>query len=1022
MITHLHNRSSYSLLESTLSLNDIVQYAIKTNNKYAVLTDHNTMYKYYDFILLCKANNIIPILGLELDITINNITKPILLLAKSNIGYNNLIKLSSLINTNNSIDTNILKQYNNDLINIIYGENGHLEQYYNTNKLESILIEYKDIFNNYYYAMSNNENKYYLTMNNTIKQLCIKNNINTVFVNKNYYLNKEDNNIFKVINGIKDNKTINDNTLNISKENYIKDYIYLKDYYDIDDLEMTNTIINQCNYNISINKASLPTYTTNNTSKQLLINLCKKGLNKRLNNNINNIYTNRLNYELDIILKMNFEDYFLIVYDIVKYAKNNNIYIGPGRGSACGSLVSYCLGITHIDPIKYDLLFERFLNIERISMPDIDLDIPDNQRNIILEYLNNKYDNLHFCHIITFQTLKARQSIRDVSKVLDIPLNKVNMIIKTINNNSDISLLDIYNTNINFKRLIDSEDITQQMFNISLRLEGLPKNNSLHASGIVITKDIITNTIPIISINNEYNCTQYTMEHLEELGLIKFDLLGLKTLSIISSICNKINNIDIYNIPLNDNNTFNMLSNGDTLGIFQLESKGMKNTLKSLKPKDFNEVSACIALYRPGPMDNIETYINNRNNPNNINYLHTNLIPILKDTYNIIIYQEQIMQIAAIMANFTLTKADILRKAMSKKRIDLLIELKEEFIKGCISNNYTLELSNTIYNLILKFAEYGFNKSHAIAYGLLTYQLSYLKANFPLYFYQSLFDTCIGQPNKTIEYMIECHNIININKLNINESNTIYTINNNSLIMPLTIIKTISAPIANTIIEYRNNNGIYKDYLDFITKAYKLNLSIDNINNLINSGSLDCFNITRECMRQSLNNFITYAKLIIDENNHNPNTDLIKSVPIPSYNTGHDNEFTNGKLEYESLGFYLSFDPINSIKDKYKLDYKPIIKLTNSFTYIKGIGKIMNIKQYKDKNNKMMAFIECIDNTSKISLVVMSNIYSLYKEYILVNNYIIFEGFNDKVDSCLVKKLIVLDEKGDKYEQNSNSR
>ena len=1013
MITHLHNRSTYSLLESTLSIEDIVSYAIKHNNKYAVISDHNTMYKYYEFIKLCTKNNIIPIIGLELDITINNITKPILLLSKSNIGYNNLIKLSSLINSNTIIDEIILKQYNKDLINIIYGENGHIEEYYNTNLLETKLLEYKDIFNDYYYAMSNNENKYYLNMNNTIKNICNKHNINTVFVNKNYYLNKEDSNIFKILKCLKESKKIDDSSLIVSNENYIKEESYLNNIYDIDDLEMTNTLANQCNYEIEFHKASLPVYDPNINSKEYLVNLCKKGLYKRLNNNINDIYMNRLNYELDTILKMHFEDYFLIVYDIVKFAKKNNIYIGPGRGSACGSLVSYCLGITHVDPIKYDLLFERFLNVERVSMPDIDLDIPDNERRIIFEYLNNKFNKEHFCHIITFQTLQAKKVIREVSNVLNIPTSKVNMISKTIKANCKLSLKEIYKTNDNFKRLIDSEDITYNMFKICTKLEGLPKNRALHASGVIISKDIITNTIPIISINDEFNCSQYSMEYLEELGLIKFDLLGLKTLSIISGIVKQIKDFDIFKISLEDKNVFNMFSRGDTLGIFQFEGSVMRNLLRTIKPTDFNELATCLALYRPGPMLNIDQYIKNKNNPNNIKYLHNDLIPILKETYNTIVYQEQIMQITSIMANFSLSKADTLRKAVSKKNINILNNLKEEFINGCISNNYSLELSNKIYDLILRFADYGFNKSHAIAYGLLCYQLVYLKVNYPLYFYQSLFNNCIGAPKLTTEYIYECNNIININKIDINNSYLTYEIIDNNLIMPLILVKSISVNIATNIINNRDEKGPFIDYIDFIVRSKFLNLTKENIMDLIDSGTLDTFNVTRECMRQSLNYFLEYADLVTDKND--PSKYFLDSVERPKYVIADDNDFINGHNEYNSLGFYLSFDPINKIRELYDLTYKPIIKLGNSFTYIKGIGKIINVKQHKTKNNDMMAFVECIDNTAKISLVVMPNIYEINKEYLINNNYVIFEGKNDKADSCLVKKIIVINDKGERY-------
>ncbi len=1017
MLTHLHTRSYFSLLQSPTAIEQIVLKAKEYGYQSVSLTDFKTMHGTMAFLKSCKKHNIKPIVGLEIELLYDEIKAKALIISKTNQGMHQLFKLSTYIELNQVVEISKLQDYMEDNILIMYGEGGHFEEYFKDHdKLQLKLEEFKNDYQDFYMAISYNDGSYFKQMNDVLKSVCDRLEIETIALSKIYYINKEDNYLYKILKGVKNNLTINDKTLVVENNRYFRTKEEMQSLYDSKDLENTNKIAEMIDISLDSNITSLPKFKVKGdiSSKDYLIHLCQAGLKKRLNNKVTDIYVKRLKYELNVILQMNFEDYFLIVYDIVRYAKTVNIYVGPGRGSAAGSLVSYCLGITHVDPIKYDLLFERFLNPERISMPDIDMDLPDNRRNEIIDYVKDTYGKDHFANIITFNTMKARQVVKDVSKVLGIPLSKAEQVSKTIPSVLNMTLTKAYNEYLPFKQLINSDKALIEMFKVALKLEGIPRHTSIHAAGVVISDKNINEVLPLIdTINNSY-VTQYTMEHLEQLGLIKMDLLGLRNLTIIDEITNNINKIhefDIYKIPLNDKRTFEIVNSAKTLGVFQLESDGMKSLLKRLKPEKFEDIVACIALFRPGPMQNIPTFIENRYNPSKVEYLHQDLIPILKETYGIIVYQEQIMMIAQRMASFSLAKADILRKAMSKKNKEELESLSQEFIDGAIKNGYSLGLAKKLYELIMRFADYGFNKSHSVAYGLIAYQLAYFKANYPIYFYQSLLNSVINSELKTSEYIHESKKVINIIGVNVNISNSHYTVCEQGLIMPLTLIKTVTLNVTKIILEERNKSQ-FNDYYDFIVRVTAHKVSIKVLEMMISAGALDCFNLSRLTMIKSLKKVIDYADIIRIEKEDGPifNYSLVSK---PALIHAKDDKMRKGQKEKEALGFYYSVHPINELKKQHNIIDVPLIKIANSFKYIKGVGMIERVKQHKTKTGELMAFINISDDTSNIDLVVMPYLYKQHIEELVVNSFVIFEGNNDKENSCLVKKIEIIKTQGE---------
>lgn len=1009
MSAPLYIRSVYSLLSSMCDIDKTIELAKKYDYKYLGLVDRNVLSGAMAFKKACDKANIKPVFGLEFLFDLEELKYPVILYAKDDEGYQNLMKLSSYICTNDDalIDKEILDKYRKGNILCLQSDKMPLTKTIDLNQdIEEVLDRQKDIFGEYIVGLMDHDIAINRNRDVKLKPILKAHNVKTIALSRTYYLNEEDHEEYSILKCIRDKRLFEDSDKVADTGRHFLSKDEYDSLYDNDDLINTDLLASKSEVKMEY-KTSLPKYQTKNniSSKDYLISLCKEGLRRRLKNNISEEYKKRLEYELSVILKMHFEDYFLIVYDYILYAKKQGIMVGPGRGSAAGSLVSYCLGITDIDPIRYGLLFERFLNPERISMPDIDTDFPDESRGQVIDYVRDKYGIEHVGHIITYGTLKAKQVLRDVGRVLDYPNRDVDSICKMIPNALDMSLEKAYETIPLFKQKIESDERFRRLYKISKKLEFNPRHESTHAGGIIMSLKPLSDVVPLIRIENDIYSSQYTMEHLEELGLIKMDFLGLRNLSIISEICNEINKkeeFDIRNIPLDDKKTFELIDNVNVQGVFQLESSGMRNLIKKMKPKSFEEIAMTIALFRPGPMKNIPLFLENRSHRDKVKYLHPDLKPILQETYGIIVYQEQIMAIARKMAGFSYGKADILRKAMSKKKQKELERLYPDFIEGCIQRGYERKTAEDVYSLIMEFANYGFNKSHSIAYGLLAYELSYLKANYPLYFYKALLNGVIGSESKTYDYISEC---ININQkvkgISMNESELEYIIKDDQIIMPFTVCKDVGSISARKIIEERNIKP-FKDYVSTVTRLVNNSIDRNVIENLIYAGAFDEFKYSRHTMINALDNVLMYAST------HSNEISLIDGIDdSPIIEELKDDNIVLAENEKKVLGFYFTFNPIIAIKKKYNIETDNLYNLSISFGDVKGFGLIQRVKQHKTKNGQMMAFCDLVDDKGNLSLAIMPRIYEKYQSELVKGKYVYFTGKIERENSCLVKDMRV---------------
>lgn len=1016
MCVQLHVVSCYSLLQSSMSINKIIQSCIELGYDSVALCDMNVMHGAPDFYQKAIKNNIKPLFALQVKVKVDKYIVNLLLYAKNDLGYKALLKISTYVNTIEQIlEIDDLCAYSANLIIVLYSVDCVIEELLSRehyDELKLLLIQIQKRFSKFYGGICNNDNGLLKIRNIPYKRLLHSLKIKTVAISSIYYQYKEDELTYQCLCAMRKETTIDDKKMNVSLNRYFYSKELMKQYYDEDDLANTIQIKNECNVLWQLEKASLPIYKNKYqmSSKDFLIQLCHAGLKKRfMNQSIDLVYYNRLKYELDVIVKMHFEDYFLIVYDYVRFAKNKGIYVGCGRGSAAGSLVAYCLGITNVDPIKYDLLFERFLNPERISMPDIDVDFPDNRRDEVISYVKERYGDYKVAHILTFNTLGAKAVLRDVGRVLKINSRQIDVLCKLIGNKPKTTLKDTYQNEGNFRKMIDGNRELKRLFMIALQLEGLPRHYSLHAAGIILAKNVISEVCPLMKLDDQSVVSQYTMEHLEALGLIKFDFLGLRNLTIIDEILTNLEkdniHLDLNKLTLDDKKTYQLLQNVDTLGVFQLESDGIQALISKMQPKEFEDIVATIALFRPGPMENIPEYLQRRANPALIDCIHPDLTNILHKTYGIMIYQEQILQIAQKMAGFTLGKADILRKAISKKNEQELLKLQSDFVSGSINKGYALALAQKVFNLILKFANYGFNRSHSVAYAMIAYQMAYLKANAPLYFYCALLNSVIGSEIKTSEYLFEIRKRgIKILPPSVNYATSKYKIENNALRFPLSVIKGIKQNITNQIIEERKR-GQFIDFYECIARLSALKIGKNHLEALINAGAMDEYRINRATMINNLDEVIKYGDMILiyDDNNQlTINTQLTHKQPLKMVS---ENIILRSQKEKDVLGFYLSIHPIAKIREQYQIN----ICLQQLPRYVNQrvcfIGQINKIKQHRTKNGALMAFVEVSDDSAKFDLVIMPNIYEIYRNELIIHDYILVEGKIDKETSCLVQRL-----------------
>lgn len=971
MYTPLYVKTNYSLLSSLVTIEKLIELCKQNNLKSIAICDDD-MTSTMVFYKECQKNDIKPVIGL--DVKLDDLS--ILLYAKNYDGYKNLIKLSTK-KYDQKITIDNLKEYNQELICIL--------PYESRSKFE----ELKDIYEELYLGYQNKNEE------EVVKQYAK----NIVFLNKVLYISKEESTYLKYVNMIRDGKTISDDTTYYINDNH---YISEDEVISLSSnlgLNNTNNIIDKCNFEFKDNGILLPIYKVENgDSFEYLKNLSIKGLSKRLNNEMKTEYKNRLLYELNIINSMGFSNYFLVVYDFIKYAKKNGILVGPGRGSAGGSLVAYSLGITDIDPIHYDLLFERFLNPERITMPDIDTDFPDVYRDQVINYVTEKYGKKNVSGIVTFGTLGARLVIRDVGRVLNAESSDIDYLCKRIPQVTKQKLTDFYKNDKEFRNMINSDSKLKLLYQICNKIEGFPRHTSMHAAGIVMSEKELDEVIPLVK-NNDIYLAGFTMEHLEELGLLKMDFLGLKNLTTIMNVISDIEKgegikIDFSSIPFDDEDAIKLFQTADTSGIFQFESDGMRNFLRKLKPNNLDDIIAAIALFRPGPAVNIDTYIRRKHGEEEINYLHENLKTILSSTYGIIIYQEQIMQIANIMAGFSFGEADILRRAMSKKKKDVLKSEEERFIEGCKKNGYTEELSKEVYDLILNFANYGFNKSHSVAYSIIAYRMAYLKSKYPKYFFSNLLSSVIGSESKTKEYIDEARRLnLKILPPNILKSTNHYTVEKDGIRFPLSNIKNVGIVTCNDILSKRDN---FKDIYECISKILSKNVNKKVLEALIDSSCFKDFGYNVKTLNENLDNLINYANLAKDLDES-----LILKPEIEI-----KEEYAKEVLmerEKELFGFYLSNHPTTSYKAKYKVINLNEIEMYFNKT-IDIIVLVDRIKEITTKKSEKMAFISGSDETDSLDLTLFPFIYEKYD--IKKGNILLVRG---KVERRMDRYQLVVD-------------
>ncbi|PIR95169.1 DNA polymerase III subunit alpha [Candidatus Falkowbacteria bacterium CG10_big_fil_rev_8_21_14_0_10_37_6] len=1024
--THLHVHTHYSLLDGLIKPKDLVKKVKEDGATAVAVTDHGVMYGIIDFYQACLKEDIKPIIGCEVYVAPNGRHNKrakadeknyhLVLLAKDNIGYKNLIQLVSKAHMEGfyykpRIDDELLAQYKDGLICLsgcLGSEIPTLILSGQDDKAREKILYYKSLFgqDNFYLEIQHHPN---LRGQDYVNQALIKLSkelyVPLVATNDAHYLNKEDDEAQDVLLCLQTKRkkkevsrmTLLGNDLSIKPAKQM-----IEDFKDVPEaIENTNKIADMCNVKITLGEYQLPVFQVPEgmNDESYLEKLCQEGFKKRYGADYEQAdeeKRNRMEYELSVINKMGFASYFLIVADFVNWAKNNDIVVGPGRGSAAGSFVSYLLNITNLDPIKYDLVFERFLNPERISMPDIDLDFADIRRDEVIRYVESKYGKDHVAQIITFSTMAARASVRDVGRVLDYPYDYCDKISKAIPMFTSIEdALKLPE----LKNMYAEEEGVRDIIDTAKKTENIIRHASVHACGVLITKDPVTEYAPaqyISSSDHDAIVSQYSLHPVEDLGLLKMDFLGLKNLTIIESALNIIKNtrgvdLDIDKIPLDDKSTFELLQKGETTGVFQLESAGMRRYLKELKPTEIEDIIAMVALYRPGPMEWIPDYISGKNGKKKPYYLHKKLEPILKKTYGVAIYQEQVMQMARDLAGFSMGEADVLRKAVGKKIAKLLAEQKIKFIEGCVKNGIPSELAREIFAFIEPFAGYGFNRAHAACYGMIGYQTAFLKAKYPTEFMAALMTADQEDIDRVPVMIEECRKMgIEVLPPDINESFSDFTVvtggtaknmavksESKTIRFGLRAIKNVGAHITEVIIKERKENGPFSDVAQFLQRAQDKDLNKKSLESMIMVGAFDNME-ERGKLLANLEKMLEYSRNLASakKNKQDSLFSLAPELEIQSNITLFDAPPADKKdiLKWEKslLGLYISDHPFNEYEAVLANAIIPLHQLTSALSgeFVNVAGVISVIKKIVTKNNQNMMFVRIEDKVSNIELLV----------------------------------------------------
>lgn len=1064
--THLHLHTEYSLLDGACRIGEVVSRAKNMGQKSIAITDHGVLYGAVAFYKACKAEGIKPIIGCEVYVAprsrfdkvhgIDSDRYHLILLCKNETGYKNLLQLVSSawvdgFYTKPRVDRDILEKYHEGLIALsgcLFGEVSQRILQRNIDEAKETARWYRDVFGegNYYLEVQNHGMVEEQEVIDGVVAISRGLNIPMVATNDTHYCLKSDADIQRVLIAIQTNKVVGEeNALEFTNDEfYLKNGDEMAEAFADYPEAVSNTMViaEKCNFDFEFGVTKLPLFDAPiEDHKEFLKNECVKGL-ENIFGNINEKYMKRLEYELSVIDSMGFNDYFLIVADFIRFAKSENIPVGPGRGSAAGSLAAFALGITGIDPIKNKLLFERFLNPERVSMPDIDIDFCYERRGEVIDYVNHKYGTDRVAQIVTFGTLQAKAAVRDVARALGLPYSLGDTVAKQLSREfSDIN--NALSKNTDLKALYDSDENVKRIIDTASRIEGMPRHASTHAAGVVITRDEVCSYVPLAK-NGDQIVTQFTMTEIEQLGLLKMDFLGLRTLTVINDAVEEVKksepDFDISKIPLDYKGVFDEMSAGNTIGVFQCESAGMTNLIVNMKPERFSDIAAAIALYRPGPMFFIDTYLDNRKNPEHISYRTPELKEILDETNGCMVYQEQVMQVFRTLAGYSYGRADVVRRAMSKKKRDVMENEREIFINGLKGENGEIiiegavkrgideKTAGDVFSDMISFASYGFNKSHTAAYGLIAYQTAYLKVKYPKAFMAALLTSVIGEVSKTAIYINECERLnIEVLPPHVNHSTDRFSVNNQLIVFPLLGIKNIGRALIQKIVKDRAEQGRFKSFWDFCKRISGPELNRRALECLIKAGALDGLDLNRCEMLRNIDLAVEsaakensmYAGGQLDMFSVFGGEDFSSEPQFARCDELPKNEILN--FEKEVAGLYFSGHPLEEYKDATANLNCP--KTAELLEYIETkrenlidnqkvnfIGIVTSSKKKFTKRDEIMAFCDLEDLYGNIEMIVFPKVFAAHSGLLSTGSIILVEGrlsVKDEEIKLLAEKISV---------------
>ncbi|MHB8158366.1 MAG: DNA polymerase III subunit alpha [Desulfocucumaceae bacterium] len=1032
---HLHVHTEYSLLDGAARIKQAVKKAVGLGMPSLAITDHGVMFGVVDFYKACKKEGIKPVLGCEVYVAprtmadrtprVDDSPYHLVLLAENEEGYRNLLKLVSMGYTDGfyykpRVDRQVLAAHSKGLIALSGCIAGEVAAKALRGELEgagAAALEYRDIFGpgNYYLEMQDHGFEEQRIANRELVRISKATGIPLVVTNDVHYVDREHSEMQDVLMCIQMGKTVDDPT----RMKFQSQELYLKSREEInllfgefrEAMDVTLSIAERCSVELNFGTLYLPDYSVPEgfTVNTYLEKLCHDGLRKRYSE-ISQIISKRMEFELNVIKQMDYSGYFLIVWDMINYGRENGIPVGPGRGSAAGSLVAYSLGITNIDPLKYGLLFERFLNPERVSMPDIDMDFCFERRGEVINYVARKYGADRVAQIATFGTMAARAAIKDVGRALSVPYSEVDRVAKLIPAELHITIEKALNDTPELKDIYENNRQIKKLIDMAVLLEGMPRHASTHAAGVVITKDPLTHYLPLYKASDGPLTTQFAKDQVEELGLLKMDLLGLRTLTVIADAVKMLEKnrgiiIDISTITMDDPKTYELLCRGDTTGVFQLESSGMKSILRELKPGVFEDIVALVALYRPGPLGSgmVNDFILNKHGERKVTYLHPRLEPILKDTYGVILYQEQVMRISSDLAGFSLGEADLLRRAMGKKKPEIIAGLRAQFVEGAINNNVDANIAGQIFDLMEYFAGYGFNKSHSAAYALISYQTAYLKANYPVEFMTALLTSVRDNTDKVVIFIEDCRRSgIEVLTPDVSRSLESFSVEDSKIRFGLAAIKNVGLAAVEVIISTRKKEGTFQNFADFCGRLDTRVVNRRVLENLIKAGAMDSLGHHRAQLMASVDSGLNLAQQtqrdkangqlsLLDFWGEEVRNTLILDMPdIKEYSRSE-----MLVLEKEAIGFYLSGHPL--------MDYRQSLEETgHTMAEIKEIeagdknitcgGMLTALKKIVTKKGDPMAFATLEDLTGGVEVVFFPKVYREYQNQLVNDAVVLIKG------------------------------